>query len=120
MRVRNDKPRFSVAALLLCLFAAFAISPPDYFRAGTSSRSRASRTVRLDDHDLDHSLDIASISADLAGMPLHDQPFGYAILPSRAVLSGSGGPPGIVPAARESRSFEFPRLFRFSRPPPAA
>jgi hypothetical protein len=64
MRVTRDRQKFSVAALLLCLIAAFAISPPDYFR--TQNRSRASRTLRLDDHDHDYALDTEALSSDLS------------------------------------------------------
>lgn len=64
MGVTRNRREMSVAVLLLCLLAAFAISPPDCVRS--QQRSRASRTVRLDDHDLDHALDAESLSSDLS------------------------------------------------------
>lgn len=66
MRVRTDWKRLSIAALLLFLFAKFAISPPEYHRRSSSnSRSRVARTVRVDDHDHEHSLVASGLSYEL-------------------------------------------------------
>lgn len=64
MSVRRDQQRFSVAALLLFLLTAFAISPPEALYRGQPNRTRASRTVRLDDHDHDHSQEAVQLLSD--------------------------------------------------------
>src|SRR5215212_6481375 len=47
--------QISVASVLLVLLAAFAIDPPEHRCRTQSTRNRAARTVRLDDHDGDHN-----------------------------------------------------------------
>jgi hypothetical protein len=120
MRVRHDKQRFSVAAVLLCLVAGFAVSPPEYLRTNVSQRTRACRTVRLDDHDLDHALDVASLSSDLSGIPIEDLPFGVAVLPVVRSFSRPEWPPGILSAAPAVHIFNPSLQIRSGRPPPAA
>ncbi|MDZ4797603.1 MAG: hypothetical protein SGI92_05530 [Bryobacteraceae bacterium] len=58
MRGFTKKQRWSLTAILLTV-ATFAMSPPDAFcRTQSGNRTRASRTVRLDDHDHDFSPDL--------------------------------------------------------------
>ncbi len=47
--------QISVASVLLVLLAAFAVDPPEHRCRTQSTRNRAARTVRLDDHDGDHN-----------------------------------------------------------------
>ena len=96
MRVRRDKTKFSVASLLLCLLAAFAISSPEAVcrtnQAG--NRNRTARTVRFDDHDHDHSLEALQTGLDFMASSVGDGGTTAAILPSSTVFPGNGGPPG--------------------------
>lgn len=55
MNLLRTKNQLSVASVLLLLLAAFAIDPPDHRCRTQSTRNRATRTVRLDDHDGDHN-----------------------------------------------------------------
>ena len=121
MRVRRDRQRFSVASVLLCLIAAFAISPPEaFYRTQSGNRHRPARTVRLDDHDHDHSLEAVQFSFDQGWSSYCDGDPAHAVLPVRHVVAGSGGPPGelLVSPASDPLSAVV-SLFR-GRSPPAA
>jgi hypothetical protein len=119
MRVRHDKQKFSVAALLLCLVAGFAVSPPEYLHTKTPQRGRISRAAALDDHDPDHSLDAPSLSGDLAGPSMQDMPFGISVLPEGYFFSRPEGPPGPLPVAAAVQAFNFSLPIRSGRAPPA-
>jgi hypothetical protein len=96
MRVRNDWQRFSIATLLLFLVSGFAISPPEYHRSpSANSRSRVARAVRLDDHDLEHTLAAPELASDLGTSDRGDgSPAFEALFPpgpgSRVILPFAG------------------------------
>lgn len=80
MRIRDDKQRFSVATLLLCLLAAFAVSPPEACNRTQGGRStRTVRAVRLDDHDHDHALEAGNLSFDLNSVQANDRPLPFLL-----------------------------------------
>jgi hypothetical protein len=58
MRVHREQNKFTIAALLVCLLTAVALSAPE----GLHVRSRTSRAARATDHDHDHSLEAASFA----------------------------------------------------------
>lgn len=95
MRVRNDWRRLSVATLLLCLFAAFAVSPPEYHRPNSGNRPRTSRAARAGDCDKDHSLGAVDLSYDLDSADRgNNRPLFESLLPpgalQRVVLPSAG------------------------------
>ena len=91
--------------MLLCLIAALAISPADaFYRSNGGNRQRTQRTVRLDDHEHDHSLEAIQTGLDFLASSAGDGGPHDAVLPAALIFSGSGGPPGellcIRPATR--------------------
>jgi hypothetical protein len=120
MRVRDDWKRFSVATLLLCLFAAFAISPPEYHRCGSSNRTRTARAARLDDHDHDHALGATDLSYDIDSSDRgDDRPAFETLLPpggfAPVALAYAGAV--VTPAKQFPSSVDF--LFQPGRGPPS-
>ena len=120
MRVRNDWRQFSVATLLLCLFAAFAISPPEYHRSGSGNRTRTARAARLDDHDTDHALGATDLSYDLDSSDRgDDRPAFQTMLPpggiAPVVFAYAGA---VVTPAKEFPSSAY-FLFQPGRAPPS-
>ena len=80
--MRDDWKRFSLATLLLCLVAGFAISPPEYhLRPSAGKRVRNARAPRLDDHEHDHALAIADHGFDASGSHSGDNPTFQSLLP---------------------------------------
>ena len=81
--------------MLLCLIAALAISPADaFYRSNAGNRQRTQRTIRLDDHEHDHSLEAIQTGLDFLASSAGDGGTHVAILPAAVIFSGSGGPPG--------------------------
>ena len=121
MRVGRDKQRLSVASLLLCLIAAFAISPPEaFYRTNSGNRHRTARTVRLDDHDHDHSLEALQTSLDFMASSLGDGDAPVAVLPSRIGIPANGGPPGDLLLAPAQEPVTSVIALLRGRSPPAA
>ena len=121
MRVRRDKQRFSVASLLLCLIAAFAVSPPEaVYRTQSGNRHRTARTVRLDDHDHDHSLEALQTGLDFMASSVGDGDPAVAVLPSKMRIVGNGGPPGELLLSPESHPVSAVVSLLRGRAPPAA
>ena len=108
MTIRSDWRKFSVATLLLCLLAAFAVSPPEYVRAASGKRTRA---VRLDDHDQDHAIGAADLAHDLdSSFHGDDRPLNAELTtPAPGVwtprFAGAIAPPGVLaPPGADLRS----------------
>lgn len=110
-----------MASLLLCLFVAFAVSPPEaFYRTHSGSRNRTTRPVRLDDHDHDHTLEAIQTGFDLLASSAGDGDKLLAVLPSRVITLGNGGPPGeLLLPAESSPVCAVVSLVR-GRSPPAA
>lgn len=110
-----------MASLLLCLFVAFAVSPPEaFYRAHSGSRNRMTRPVRLDDHDHDHTLEAIQTGFDLLASPPGDGDRLVAVLPPRVVILGNGGPPGELLLTTESSQVSALVSLLRGRSPPAA
>ena len=121
MRVGRDKQRISVASLLLCLLAAFAISPPEaFYRTQSGNRNRTARTVRLDDHDHDHSLEALRTGLDFLASSVGDGGTPVAVLPSSIGIPANGGPPGQLPLAPAQDPVTSVVSLLRGRSPPAA
>lgn len=110
-----------MASLLLCLFVAFAVSPPEaFYRTHSGNRNRAPRAVRLDDHDHDHTLEAIQTGFDFLASPPGDGDRLVAVLPSRVVTLGNGGPPGDLLLTNESNPVSAVVSLLRGRSPPAA
>jgi hypothetical protein len=69
LRINAGQQRHLPLAALLLTVLAFAVCPPDAFcRTSPTHRTKASRALRLDDHDHDHDLEHgAEFALTLAG-----------------------------------------------------